>query len=130
LLENIALPCSINIGSVNGGLMKRTAATCIAGMRSKTTSRSRIRFLRREDFRLFAFGMGIFAKRLRWRPSATRRDDVLSRIATWSRRSACILATETKHHWRVRVGDYRIIYETADVIRVGRVRRFRHRREI
>jgi hypothetical protein len=48
--------------------MKRTTATCIAGMRGKTTSRSRIHFLRREDFRFFAFGVGIFAKRLRWRP--------------------------------------------------------------
>ena len=44
LLENIAPPCSINIGSVSGGLMNRTTATCIAGMRSKTTSRIRIHF--------------------------------------------------------------------------------------
>ena len=35
----------------------------------------------------------------------------------------------TKHDWRVRVGDYRIIYEIADVIRVVRVYRVRHRRE-
>ena len=36
----------------------------------------------------------------------------------------------TKHDWRVRVGDYRIIYEIADVIRVVRVQRIRHRREV
>ena len=36
----------------------------------------------------------------------------------------------TKQDWRVRVGDYRIIYEIADVIRVVRVHRIRHRREI
>jgi mRNA interferase RelE/StbE len=32
--------------------------------------------------------------------------------------------------WRVRVGDYRIIYEIADTIRVVRVTRVRHRREV
>ena len=36
----------------------------------------------------------------------------------------------TKNDWRVRVGDYRIIYEIADVIRVVRVHRIRHRREV
>jgi hypothetical protein len=55
--------------------MNRTTATCIAGMRSKTTSMIRIHFQGRLDFRFFGFGLGIFAKRLRWRPSATRRDD-------------------------------------------------------
>src|SRR5438094_4543274 len=68
--------------------MNRTAATCIAGTRSKTTSRTRIHFFPRpreaERFTrvptrgrsvLRGFGLGIFAKRLRWRPSATRRDD-------------------------------------------------------
>src|SRR5881398_3378758 len=58
--------------------MNRTPATCISGMRSKTTSTSRIHFLPRpreaERFTR-AFGLDIFAKRLRWRPSATRRDD-------------------------------------------------------
>ncbi|MBA3387040.1 MAG: type II toxin-antitoxin system RelE/ParE family toxin [Chthoniobacterales bacterium] len=35
----------------------------------------------------------------------------------------------TKHDWRIRVGDYRIIYEIADEIRVLRINRIRHRRE-
>ena len=34
-----------------------------------------------------------------------------------------------KHDWRIRVGDYRIIYEIADAIRVVRIYRVRHRRE-
>jgi len=34
----------------------------------------------------------------------------------------------TKHDWRIRVGDYRVIYEIADSIRVVRVYRVRHRR--
>jgi len=36
----------------------------------------------------------------------------------------------TKNDWRVRVGDHRIIDEIADVIRVVRVLRIRHRREV
>jgi mRNA interferase RelE/StbE len=36
----------------------------------------------------------------------------------------------TKHDWRTRVGDYRVIYEIADSIRVVRVYRVRHRREV
>jgi mRNA interferase RelE/StbE len=35
----------------------------------------------------------------------------------------------TKHDWRIRVGDYRVIYEIADSIRVVRVYRVRHRRD-
>src|SRR6266403_6330477 len=63
--------------------MNRTTATCIAGMRSKTTSKTRIHFFPRpreaKPFtrftrRFLAFGVGILAKRLRWRPSATRHD--------------------------------------------------------
>jgi hypothetical protein len=44
--------------------MNRTTATCIAGMRRKDTSRTSIHFFQgRLDFRFFAFGAGIFAKR-------------------------------------------------------------------
>ena len=32
--------------------------------------------------------------------------------------------------WRIRVGDHRVIYEIADVIRIVRVNRVRHRREV
>ena len=35
-----------------------------------------------------------------------------------------------KTDWRIRVGDYRVIYEIADEIRVVRVNRVRHRREV
>ena len=61
--------------------MNRITATCIAGMRSKTTSRIRIHFFPRpreaNPFTrvpprgrsvLRGFGLGILAKRLRWRP--------------------------------------------------------------
>jgi mRNA interferase RelE/StbE len=36
----------------------------------------------------------------------------------------------TKQDWRIRIGEYRVIYEIADVIRVIRVHRIRHRREV
>jgi mRNA interferase RelE/StbE len=32
--------------------------------------------------------------------------------------------------WRIRVGDYRVIYEITDAIRVVRINRVRHRREV
>jgi mRNA interferase RelE/StbE len=36
----------------------------------------------------------------------------------------------SKNDWRIRVGDYRVIYEIADAIRIVRVNRVRHRREV
>ena len=34
-----------------------------------------------------------------------------------------------KSDWRIRVGDFRVLYEIADAIRIVRVYRVRHRRE-
>ena len=34
-----------------------------------------------------------------------------------------------KNDWRIRVGDYRVVYEIADETRMVRVNRVRHRRE-
>ncbi len=42
----------------------------------------------------------------------------------------CRKLTGSKLDWRIRVGDYRVVYEIADVIRVVRVNRVRHRREV
>jgi mRNA interferase RelE/StbE len=36
----------------------------------------------------------------------------------------------SKNDWRIRVGDYRIIYEIADEMRIVRINRVRHRREV
>jgi mRNA interferase RelE/StbE len=36
----------------------------------------------------------------------------------------------SKSDWRIRVGDYRVVYEIADEIRIVRVNRVRHRREV
>jgi mRNA interferase RelE/StbE len=36
----------------------------------------------------------------------------------------------SENDWRIRVGEYRVIYEIADAIRVVRIHRVRHRREV
>ena len=36
----------------------------------------------------------------------------------------------TDNDWRIRVGDYRIIYEIADEVRIVRINRVRHRRDV
>jgi mRNA interferase RelE/StbE len=51
-------------------------------------------------------------------------------LATNPRPSSCRKLTGSKCDWRIRVGDYRVVYEIADQIRVVRVNRVRHRREV
>jgi len=36
----------------------------------------------------------------------------------------------SENDWRIRVGDYRIIYEIADEIRIVRINRVRHRKDV
>ena len=36
----------------------------------------------------------------------------------------------SKNDYRIRIGDYRVLYEIADQIRIVRVLRVRHRREV
>lgn len=55
--------------------------------------------------------------------------DALRRLADDPRPVGSRKLAGTKHDWRIRVGDYRVIYEIADSIRVVRVYRVRHRRE-
>ena len=51
-------------------------------------------------------------------------------LATNPRPSGCRKLAGSKHDWRIRVGDYRVVYEIADQIRIVRVNRVRHRREV
>lgn len=51
-------------------------------------------------------------------------------LAMDPRPAGCRKLSGSKHDWRIRVGDYRVVYEIADVIRVVRVNRVRHRREV
>ncbi len=60
----------------------------------------------------------------------SRVANVLRNLATDPRPVGCRKLTGTKHDWRVRVGDYRVIYEIADTVKVVRVYRVRHRKEV
>jgi mRNA interferase RelE/StbE len=51
-------------------------------------------------------------------------------LATNPRPSGCRKLAGSQHDWRIRVGDYRVIYEIGDAIRIVRVNRVRHRREV
>jgi mRNA interferase RelE/StbE len=51
-------------------------------------------------------------------------------LATNPRPSGSRKLVGTERDWRIRVGDYRIIYEIADEIRSVRINRVRHRRDV
>ena len=67
------------------------------------------------------------------RLSAEIHDRVIAAIQALAknpRPSGCRKLAGSKHDWRIRVGDYRVIYEIADEIRIVRVNRVRHRQEV
>lgn len=51
-------------------------------------------------------------------------------LASDPRPPGCRKLTGSKSDWRIRVGDYRIVYEISDAIRVIRINRVRHRRDV
>lgn len=59
----------------------------------------------------------------------TRVASALRSLAVNPRPHGCRKLTGSDHDWRVRVGDYRIVYEIDDRAREVRVMRIRHRRE-
>ena len=67
------------------------------------------------------------------RLSSGMRDRIIAAIqalANNPRPQGCRKLAGSKSDWRIRVGDYRVVYEIADEIRVVRVNRVRHRREV
>lgn len=67
------------------------------------------------------------------RLSAERHERVITAIralANNPRPPGCRKLAGSRNDWRIRVGHYRVIYEIADEIRVVRVNRVRHRREV
>jgi len=50
-------------------------------------------------------------------------------LANNPRPTGCRKLTGADRDWRIRVGDYRIVYEIADDLKEVRVNRVRHRRE-
>jgi mRNA interferase RelE/StbE len=55
--------------------------------------------------------------------------DAIRALAQNPRPPGCRKLVSSENDWRIRVGDYRVIYEIADTIRIVRVNRVRHRRE-
>jgi mRNA interferase RelE/StbE len=51
-------------------------------------------------------------------------------LANNPRPPGCRKLAGSKYDWRIRVGDYRVVYEIADAAREVRVNRVRHRREV
>jgi mRNA interferase RelE/StbE len=67
------------------------------------------------------------------RLSSEIHDRVIAAIRTLAnnpRPPGCRKLAGSKNDWRIRVGDYRMVYEIADAIHVIRVNRVRHRREV
>jgi mRNA interferase RelE/StbE len=57
--------------------------------------------------------------------------NAIEQLATEPRPQGCKKLVNTKENlWRVRVGDYRIIYLIDDIIRIVNVRKIGHRRDI
>jgi mRNA interferase RelE/StbE len=54
----------------------------------------------------------------------------IQRLAKNPRPTGCRKLAGADNDWRIRVGDYRVIYEIVDDIRVVRVNRVRHRGEV
>jgi mRNA interferase RelE/StbE len=71
-------------------------------------------------------------KELRRLPSRVH-DQAIEAIAALGqnpRPPGCRKLIGSKSDWRIRVGDYRVIYEIADSVRIIRVHRVRHRSEV
>lgn len=54
----------------------------------------------------------------------------IQRLAKNPRPTGCRKLAGTDNDWRIRVGDYRVIYEIEDDIEAVRINRVRHRREV
>jgi mRNA interferase RelE/StbE len=67
------------------------------------------------------------------RLSAETHDRIIRAIQGLGRNPrppGCRKLTGTENDWRIRVGDYRVVYDIDDAVRVVRVSRVRHRREV
>lgn len=51
-------------------------------------------------------------------------------LSTNPRPHGCRKLAGSKNDWRIRVGEYRVVYEITDEIRIVRINRVRHRREV
>jgi mRNA interferase RelE/StbE len=54
----------------------------------------------------------------------------IQQLAQQPRPSGCRKLAGSKNDWRIRIGDYRVIYEIDDSVHEVRINRIRHRREV
>ncbi len=67
------------------------------------------------------------------RLSAEIHDRIIAAIQALARNprpAGCRKLAGSQNDWRIRVGDYRVVYEIAYEIRIVRINRVRHRREV
>jgi len=62
-------------------------------------------------------------------PIHVRLVRAINELSRNPRPRGCRKLSGSKNDWRIRVGDYRVIYEIADANQIVRVNRVRHRRE-
>jgi len=65
--------------------------------------------------------------------SAKLHDRVIAAIQALAKNphpTGCRKLSGTDNDWRIRVGDYRVVYDIDDAAREVRVNRVRHRREV
>jgi mRNA interferase RelE/StbE len=51
-------------------------------------------------------------------------------LAENPRPSGCRKLASSKNDWRIRIGDYRVLYEIDEKVKAVRIMRVRHRREV
>ena len=63
-------------------------------------------------------------------PIHSRIIRAISALSKNPRPPGCRKLTGSENDWRIRVGDYRVIYEIADTDQIVRINRVRHRKEV
>ena len=63
-------------------------------------------------------------------PGSSQPSRAIQALAQNPRPPGCRKLAGSQHDWRIRVGDYRVIYEIADTIRIVCINRVRPRREV
>ena len=64
------------------------------------------------------------------RENILRISKALQELSLDSRPAGCKKLINTANRWRIRVGDYRIVYEIYDETKIIRIFRIRHRKEV
>jgi mRNA interferase RelE/StbE len=67
------------------------------------------------------------------RLSSSARPKIVAAIKSLGetpRPPGCRKLVGAQNDWRIRVGDYRVVYEIADAIRIVRINRIRHRKDV